>query len=384
MICTQHPYLECRNLFHNFQPNFLSELQDLIYTYNARGAIYQICRQIKDKSRDVVLIPKFHCPTVVDPVLSAGYKIRYYKIGLDLEINLDDLINKLDNRVLAVIVIHYFGFEANIDKLKMLAKNQPFHLIEDWAHSFLRNQPVRFSGSNDCINVYSFKKMLPIGTGGGYRFPLEKKIQAYHSEKCGIKESIKVYKDLADQAVSQCKNNVLSNIYYLLDGLRKSSIKTPSAVENTNGKIESIYPYHKHLAKKMIPYFSKKLLLYEDLEDNIKIRQYNFRLYLKFLQENGYLSFLHHDLPDDTVPWAFPILILQREKHDFKLRNKGVPLFTFGELLHPDLLKYEKNQIKNEKYLSNSLTLLPIHKKMNSRSIELICEIINQYFKHLR
>jgi hypothetical protein len=39
------------------------------YTYNARAALYQLLLSMPRSGRDVVLLPAFHCTTVVEPAL---------------------------------------------------------------------------------------------------------------------------------------------------------------------------------------------------------------------------------------------------------------------------------------------------------------------------
>jgi hypothetical protein len=72
-------------------------------THSGRGALFQYFEALRRSGqlaadRTVVLVPSFHCPTVVDPVLHAGYDVRFYAIDEAMRIDQADLLRKLDQR----------------------------------------------------------------------------------------------------------------------------------------------------------------------------------------------------------------------------------------------------------------------------------------------
>src|SRR5262245_47476187 len=58
--------------------------------FNGRAAIHQyfvsLASTSPKRSRRVVLVPAFHCPTVVDPIIHAGYTVRYFAVDPDLKV----------------------------------------------------------------------------------------------------------------------------------------------------------------------------------------------------------------------------------------------------------------------------------------------------------
>src|SRR5262245_25154687 len=77
----------------------------LHYTYNGRGAIYQLLEGIPASRGDSVLVPGFHCTSMIDPVLHAGYRPEFYRIKRDLSVDHDDLRRRLRPGVAAVIIV---------------------------------------------------------------------------------------------------------------------------------------------------------------------------------------------------------------------------------------------------------------------------------------
>ena len=108
-----------------------AEASRLYYTYNGRGAIYQVLRCLPESQGRSVLVPAFHCPTVVDPILRAGYRVIYYEITPDLKVDCADVLRKLSDDVAAVVLINYFGFPADIDPILADCRASGALIIED-------------------------------------------------------------------------------------------------------------------------------------------------------------------------------------------------------------------------------------------------------------
>ena len=50
----------------------------------------------------------------IDPLLSLGIKPIFYKIGKDLQVDSDDLLNRMADSVKAILVKHYLGFPPTV------------------------------------------------------------------------------------------------------------------------------------------------------------------------------------------------------------------------------------------------------------------------------
>src|ERR1700746_1843629 len=92
------------------------------YTYNARAGLYQLLLAMPRSGRDTVLLPAFHCTTVVEPVLRAGWKVRFYRIKADLSIDLEHLESQLSEDVAAILVIHFLGFPAPLENVRRMSR----------------------------------------------------------------------------------------------------------------------------------------------------------------------------------------------------------------------------------------------------------------------
>src|SRR5688572_30061206 len=94
----------------------LADSSRVTLVYSGRYAIYHALRVLGSRERRTVLIPAFQCPTVVDPVLQAGYDVRFYAVTRSLTPDAEDLRAKLTPDVGAAIFIRYFGFPSGVDE----------------------------------------------------------------------------------------------------------------------------------------------------------------------------------------------------------------------------------------------------------------------------
>ena len=83
-------------------------LQLYLYTYNGRGAIYHILRALRKRGGDTVLLPAFHCIVLVEAVLRAGYKVRFYGVQEDFQPDPESFLSQLSSDVVCAIAIRHY------------------------------------------------------------------------------------------------------------------------------------------------------------------------------------------------------------------------------------------------------------------------------------
>src|ERR1700754_1646866 len=66
------------------------------YLFLARHAVYHGLRALNLKPDETVLVPSYHCTSVVEPILQYGSAVEFYNPGLDLQPDLDDIEKKID------------------------------------------------------------------------------------------------------------------------------------------------------------------------------------------------------------------------------------------------------------------------------------------------
>ena len=90
------------------------------------------------------------------------------------------------------------------------------------------------------------------------------------------------------------------------------------------------------------------------------------------------------NLGESVCPWSFPVLLRNRSSHDHQLQSLGVPLFTFGETLHPKLLDgtaATSETIDSARFLSSRMLCFSIHQGISDDQQKKIADLIVEYFE---
>jgi perosamine synthetase len=356
----------------------------LYYTYNARGALYQLFRSLPEEKGKIVLLPAFHCPTIVESVLRSGHQPIFYGIQRDLSINKGDLRKKLSKDTAAVLIINYCGFPAEIDFLFKLKKQYEFYVIEDCAHSFLDATNGELAGKRADVAVFSFYKLIPSYAGGGLRINTASLNYQPGGSAVGVARSTVALKRLLDQVIENRNGGPVKAMYRYLDAKRvawrKKWIQESQAIPVG---IASPYAFHHDLACARMPWFARIILGSNDFSAIVCARRNNFIASAATVVENSYVQKVFRYLPDNVCPWAYPVLITERAKYDHLLRRLGVPVFTFGESLHPLLYETYDCAFDDAVYLSNHLLLIPVHQNHDRETTLSCCQKINTFFAGL-
>ena len=136
------------------------------FTTSGRAALYQVLKQLGLPPGSVVLVPSYHCPTMVAPVLCAGLRPRFFAIdpdGLPLTSGIDTLA---DPQPRAMIAAHYFGLPQSMADLRAWCDRHKVTLIEDCAHSFFGQAGERPVGHWGDFATASVSKFFPVPEAG--------------------------------------------------------------------------------------------------------------------------------------------------------------------------------------------------------------------------
>lgn len=163
------PVLAPHWLLENGQPRslpfpFSAPRRDSFYV--ARGGIYHLARALGCGDGGTVLMPDFHSGTEVWAVRAAGATIRYYHVGRDMQVDLDEVKALCDPRPRAFYLIHYLGWPQPVSEVQALCRERGIPLIEDCALSLLSHVDGRPLGTFGDYSVFCLYKSLPVPNGG--------------------------------------------------------------------------------------------------------------------------------------------------------------------------------------------------------------------------
>ncbi len=198
--------------------NTLPSVEDLPYvalTSSGRAAIFQALRQLHLPAGSKVLVPTYHCPTIVAPVLLAGLQPVFYAVREDGLPDVASLSRPAAVNARAVLVAHYFGLTRSLHEVRAWCDERGVALIEDCAHAFFGMAGERPVGAWGDYAAASISKFFPVPEGGllaSARNP----IQELGLVSQGVKSAVKGWVDAVETGVAYRRFRGLNTILGVL------------------------------------------------------------------------------------------------------------------------------------------------------------------------
>lgn len=144
----------------------LNDLAYRAYTSSGRAALLAAFGQMNLAPGSRVLVPSYHCPTMVAPVVQAGLVPVFYPIGADGLPKLDDTAPADLANIGAMIVAQLFGLPRSLQAVQDWCRARHIQLIEDCAHSYFGWAGDRPVGHWGDYAIGSLTKFFPVGEAG--------------------------------------------------------------------------------------------------------------------------------------------------------------------------------------------------------------------------
>jgi dTDP-4-amino-4,6-dideoxygalactose transaminase len=336
--------------------------------------------------RDIVLLPAFHCVALVEPVVRAGYHTVFYRIRPDFTIDVEDLRSKCSSRDALIVVVHFFGFPADLDPVINVARANGSYVLEDCAHSFLSCSKSQLIGHGGDFAIFSYCKFVPSLAGGGLGVNRTGFTLQHSVRRVPLRKHMVIAKRLVEQAASNSPQYILSRLFLWIDNKRNSRMRENASVDADNALsafLDNPYLFREDLARTGMPSVCRRILECCDWKGIASARQNNYRLLSRMIRDIPVARRAIPDLTDSVVPFAFPVLLENRVQHQQELRRRGVPFFTFGEALHPALSAIHDRARADAENLSQRLLVLPVHANQSEDDIKGYANIFCRYVEEI-
>lgn len=349
------------------------------YLFWARNAIFHGLRVLRIQPGDNILVPSFHCTSVVEPILKYGAKVKFYDIGQNLMPDWDDIEAKIDAKSRAIIAIHYFGFPQPIRVFQRLCQARHLFLIEDCAH-VLTGQledgiPMGRVGD---VSIFSWRKFLPLYDGGQLVInnPLLK--ADIPDEKRDLFFSLKVAKNVLEKLIEDSDSKIVNRISRV-SRLPSSMVRRLVCTNGHSPMAFAVNSYDPEFdlssANLRMSALSKYILRNTDIAEVAAKRRRNYAWLLEAVAPLVAVAPLHPNLPANVCPWVFPLLVHGIKDFHIVLRAKGIPAFTWSGVIHRDL---PLDRFPNSRFLYENLVFLPLHQSMGERELEIMTGVLRQ------
>jgi perosamine synthetase len=141
-------------------------LPQLHFTTSGRASILLALEHLNVGQGDRVLLPTYHCPTMVAPVVLRGAQPVFYPIDEHGAPQLAWIQAQDLQGVRAMLAAHLFGLPQPMAVLRTWCDDQGIALIEDCAHALFGSSDGRPVGAWGDVAIASLTKFLPLPDGG--------------------------------------------------------------------------------------------------------------------------------------------------------------------------------------------------------------------------
>lgn len=265
-----------------------------------KSAIEYILEDIQISRNEIILLPKYLCPTIVEIVCRTGIKYKFYdineKLGIDV-LSIDSLIHC--HPVKAVLFINYFGFFHGHNTISFMKglKEKGIIIIEDAVQMLWVKRQKDFIG--DYI-FNSYRKFLPLD-GSIVLSSKKDRVNARHNK----------YFCLMEEARKKKTDYIINGV-----GVEEDFLRIFSEAHQAYYNEEQCGGMHDKY---------EKMLIKLPIERLIQQRRKNYGYLLKELSKVKEIIILYHiHKLGNNIPLAFPILIKDRDRIREELMNYNI------------------------------------------------------------
>ena len=339
---------------------------------SGRVAIALALREIGVGPGDQVLVPAYHSPSMIPPVLWRGAEPLFYRVRSNAAVDLDDLAARITPATRALMVTHYFGFPQEMAPIRALCDARGIALIEDCAHCFIGEHGGRPVGAWGDYAIASSMKFLPVYEGGALvssRHALDGVV--LRSAGAGFEAKVALnslergfdYGRLAAvRAAMWLPLRAKGALWGLLKKRRGPGPGPALAPESS----DSSFNFDPRWLEKRSSLFARTVLKLASPGRIQALRRSHYARLEEAVRDLPGVRPLHPQLPEGACPWVFPLLADDPERLFARLKALGVPLTRFG---NPQWQGADAAACANSAMLARRVLALPCHQELTEGEI---------------
>ena len=310
---------------------------NLTFTTSGRASIFQAFKLLHIGKGDSVLIPTYHCPTMVAPVVALEADPIFCPIDATGRIDVDALSQLARPKTRAIVAPHYFGLPQPMADLRSWCDVTGVALVEDCAHSLFGIAGERNVGRWGDLAIASLTKFLPLPEGGCLiHNRAQPKFAALHGHSLAnqVKTASNMIEEGARHTALPGLNTILNKLYGAKRAL-KSHPSRASESQTTLDELPADFPNHTidyRLADTQLARACQWLVKYAAFERIVTNRRRNYIRLAETLSGSQAFHPIQPQLPDDCAPYVFPLWVKHPDPAYQQLRARGIPLSRWDYL----------------------------------------------------
>ena len=346
-----------KKLERNFA-NFLG-VKHAFAVSSGTAALHLALRVLDIEAKDEVLVPSLTFVASSNAILYVGAKPVFVDITSlsDFNLSCDDLENKITSKTKAIMIVHYGGYLADMNRIKKIAKKHGLFVIEDSAHAIGVKFKSKMAGGIGDFGCFSFFSNKNMATGEGGMLVTN---QDKFAEKIRLLRSHGMTSMTWDRHIGHAYSYDVTELGY---NYRMTEMNAALGIEQL-----------------------------KKLSNSNRIRRALIKIYIENLEETTGLSIPFLNYPRDSAFHLFPILLdkdINRGKFMETLRRKKIQTSIHYPPIHK-FSYYQKNfraspnKLPLTEYVGEHEVTLPLHPLLKEKDILFVCDQIKRALPSLK
>lgn len=339
---------------------------------SGRVAIALALQQMGVGQGDEVLVPGYHCASMVEPVTWSGARPVFYRVGADTAVDLVDIAARLTPATRVLMATNYFGFPQPLEALRAFCDQHRLLLLEDCAHSFLGEYRGRPLGAWGDYAIASSMKFYPVHEGGCL-VSAQRSLATVALRSAGAGFEAKAAINMLEDG---CAYGRLGALRWLL--AVPLALKTMLWSRIKAGAPARVRPLTPASSEGGFAFDPAWLDIRASLLTRLMLRTVSRRR-MGALRRRHYLRLrdaltgvagcrpLLPELPEGVYPWVFPLWVDQPQPVFLALKGMAVPVLRFGEYLSPEV---SADTCPNSMALSRHVMQFPCHQDLRAAELD--------------
>lgn len=350
--CLESQWIGMGQEVASFEQEFCNarELRNFVMCDSGSNALYLALRALDLPEGSEVIVPTFTWIACATSVLLAGLRPVFCDVdAFTMNVRHEDIADLITSETSAIMVVHFAGLPVDLDDIRQF--NLP--IIEDCAHAVDSMYQGAACGSQSEASIFSFDsvKNLAVGEGGGVTFS-----NSSHAERarelryCGIAKS--GFQAASDLAASEPKW-----WEYDLRGIAPKMLPTDIAASIGRAQLKRL-PEMQDRRRRLWQMYNEELETVPEL-----------------------LRPLEAPTTDRHSYFTYSIRVPQRDKLARFLLDRGIyTTLRYQPLHHLPLFEQRWRNLPNSDALNESALSIPLHPRMTSEDVLLVCDSIKQFY----
>jgi len=364
-----------------------------------------------------VLLPTYHCPTMVAPAASLGARVAFYPLDERGSPQLQWLQQQDLSGVRVLLAAHFFGLPQPMGKLREWCSQRGIALLEDCAHALFGRSGDRPIGAWGDLAIASLTKFLPVPEGGCLIVNpgLAQAANVPGLRPCGTGLQVSAAIDIAEVGASQGRLTGLNSLISgTLEGLRSvrgmRGLRGSRGLTDLNGTgpanpvgathladiagqpefdtptqprplSKADFSIDSSLAHRQLSHASRWVARTMPRARIVRQRRSNYEMLAAHLAGHAGMHPLRPQLPTDCAPYVFPLWVQAPDPGYAQLRELQMPVFRWDRLW-PNALELPQLPGDHGIRWSHHVLQLACHQDLSERDLQRFIAALLKLYAH--